>query len=218
MIINFEMLTKFNVCQDEKDAFVEAFPDGLDVSGLWGTADQRAATWLRLLQSEVVKRNLGWVIGEGLVPARITANLSGANLTGANLRGADLTGANLRGADLTGANLSGANLTGTNLITANLSGANLTGANLRGANLTGADLYEANLNGANLTWADLYEANLNGANLNGAYLRGANLTGADLYGAYSNKYTRWPDGFSPKRTADHGVSSTDIPDDANVPF
>ena len=158
MIINFEMLTKFNVCQDEKDAFVEAFPDGLDVSGLWGTADQRAATWLRLLQSEVVKRNLGWVIGEGLVPARITANLSGANLTGANLRGANLTG------------------------------------------------------------ADLYEANLNGANLNGAYLRGANLTGADLYGAYSNKYTRWPDGFSPKRTADHGVSSTDIPGDANVPF
>jgi hypothetical protein len=56
----------------------------------------------------------------------------------ANLRSANLSGANLSGADLRSANLSGANLRG-----ADLSGANLSGANLRGADLSGADLRSA---------------------------------------------------------------------------
>ena len=58
----------------------------------------------------------------------------------ANLRSADLSGADLSGADLRSANLSGADLSGANLRSADLSGANLSGANLRSADLSGADL------------------------------------------------------------------------------
>ena len=67
-----------------------------------------------------------------------SADLHGANLTGAylpfaDLTGADLTGAYLRSADLYGANLTGADLTGADLRSADLTGADLTGADLTGA-------------------------------------------------------------------------------------
>ena len=59
-----------------------------------------------------------------------------ADLNGANLSGAYLRIANLRKADLNGANLSGAYLNDADLRNANLNGANLSGADLRGADLS----------------------------------------------------------------------------------
>ena len=138
MIITNEILEKFGVCNDAKSAFAGEFPDGLDISGLWGDANQRQNTWMTIFSSPVCKKNLGWAIYVGLIPARITANLAGANLTKANLTGANLTGADLRWADLRWANLTGANLTGANLSRADLTGANLTGADLSRADLTWA--------------------------------------------------------------------------------
>ena len=116
MIITNEILENFGACNGAKSAFAVEFPDGLDISGLWGDADLRQNTWMTIFSSPVCKKNLGWAIYVGLIPARITANLSradltGANLTGANLTGANLTGANLLRADLTGADLSRADLT-----------------------------------------------------------------------------------------------------------
>ena len=113
MIITNEMLQRFNACKAELDVFAGEFPDGLDISGLWGDADLRQNTWMTIFSSPVCRKNLGWAIYVGLIPARINAdltraNLSNADLTGADLTRADLTGANLGGADLTGANLTGA--------------------------------------------------------------------------------------------------------------
>ena len=99
MIINRETLHRFNACAEQANAFEAAYPDGLDVSGLWGTSAERNATWLRLLSADVVKRNIGWAIGEGLIPARIMTDLYEADLSGANLSGANLYEANLRGAN-----------------------------------------------------------------------------------------------------------------------
>ena len=93
-----------------------------------------------------------------------------------NTETADLSGAELSGADLINANLSG-----TDLINANLSGANLSGANLRYANLSGADLSSANLSGANLKYANLSGADLNCTLLSDANLSNANLSGALLF-------------------------------------
>ena len=151
------------------------------------------------LDSGFVLQN-GYLIGPGvnLTSADLNgADLTGANLTGADLTGADLTGANLTGADFTGANLTGADLTGIDLTGANLTGADLTGADLTGtdltgANLTGADLTGADLTGANLTGADLTGANLTGADLTGIDLTGANLTGATLTGVISGSITGTP--------------------------
>ena len=92
MIIDREMLRRFNACAEQADLFEAAYPDGLDVSGRWGTSAESNATWLRLLSADVVKRNIGWAIGEGLIPARITANLREANLSGADLREANYDG------------------------------------------------------------------------------------------------------------------------------
>ena len=120
------------------------------------------------------------------------ADLTRANLTGANLTGANLTGADLTDADLTRAYLTDADLTDANLTRANLTDAYLTDAYLTRANLTRAYLTRAYLTGANLTDANLTRANLTDANLTDAYLTGANLTDAR-----HNRWTRWPDGYTP---------------------
>ena len=117
MIITNEILENFGACNGAKSAFAVEFPDGLDISGLWGDANQRHNTWMKIISSSVCKKNLGWAIYVGLIPARITADLAGADLTGANLAGADLSRA-----DLTGANLAGANLSRADLSRADLTG------------------------------------------------------------------------------------------------
>lgn len=109
-----------------------------------------------------------------------------ANLSGADLSGADFSGDNLSGADLSGTNLSDANLSGTDFSHANLSDADLSGANLSDANFSGADLISVNLSGANLRGANLQYANFSGANLRYANLRGADLRHANLSGADLN--------------------------------
>ena len=111
MIIDLDMLVRFGACKLQRDEFAARFPNGLDVSGLWGTAEERSTTWRILLADEFLRRNAGWAIANGLVPARITADLTDANLTDADLWGADLRGANLRGANLTDADLTSADLT-----------------------------------------------------------------------------------------------------------
>lgn len=158
MIITTEMLVRFDACAEQWCLFAKAFPYGLDVSGLWGDAATRAETWQRLLAIDIVKRNLGWAIRQGLVPARITGNFANANLHGADLRGADLRGADLRGADLIDADLSGANLSDVCLIGADLCYADLCYADLTCADLTDAYLTGTNLSGADLCWAIGYTA------------------------------------------------------------
>jgi hypothetical protein len=109
-----------------------------------------------------------------------SANLRGADLSGAYLRGADLRCACLRDADLSGACLRDADLSGADLSGADLSGADLRCACLRDADLSGADLSGADLSGAYLRGACLRDADLSGADLSGADLSGACLRGADL--------------------------------------
>jgi len=79
----------------------------------------------------------------------------------------------------------------------NLRGAKLWEADLRGANLRGAKLWEANLWEADLRGADLRGAALRGANLREADLRRADLQRADLRKAEHNKYTMWPNNYTP---------------------
>ena len=122
MIITNEILENFGACNGAKSAFAVEFPDGLDISGLWGDANQRHNTWMKIISSSVCKKNLGWAIYVGLIPARITADLAGADLTGANLSRADLSRANLAGANLTWAYLAGAYLSRADLSRADLTG------------------------------------------------------------------------------------------------
>ena len=112
MIITEDMLTLFRACEDNKQEFARQFPDGLDIGGLWLDYDARARTWRRILSNEFLRRYVGWAIGEGLLPARIIGDFSGADLRRAVLRRADLSGAVLSGADLRRADLSGAVLSG----------------------------------------------------------------------------------------------------------
>jgi hypothetical protein len=88
---------------------------------------------------------------------RISADLSGADLSDADLRGADLRGADLSGADLRGAYLSGADLRGAYLSDADLRGAYLRGAYLSDADLRGADLRGADLRGADLSGIKIFK-------------------------------------------------------------
>lgn len=176
------MLHDFKACCWESERFIADYPNGFDIGGLWGSDEEAASVWHALFTSEW-KYRIGWAISVGLLPARIRADLRGANLQEAGLWGANLHRANL--------------------CKANLREANLWKANLRGANLRGADLWKANLRGANLRKADLRGANLRGARLCGANLcradlRGVNLCEANLGEAHWDEDTQWPDGFTPE--------------------
>jgi hypothetical protein len=129
-------------------------------------------TWILLPETRLKKLVLGRIVWG------VSANLGGANLSGAVLRDANLSGADLRGADLGGADLVRADLGGADLRGADLGDANLSGADLRGANLGGADLGGADLRGAYFGGASLSGADLGGSDLRGAYLMGANLRDA----------------------------------------
>ena len=178
MIVTAEMLSdNFGACLPAVELFADFWPKGLDISGLWGPEAEAADLWRCILDDTFLRCHVGWAISVGVLPARIWANLRGADLRWANLGGADLRWANLGGAVLRWANLRGANL---------------GGADLRGADMHGADLEETDLPGAKLERADLRWANLEEADL-----RWANLEEADLQGARWDEYTLWPEGFTP---------------------
>jgi len=138
MIITRDVLTKFEACENGMNRFCELYPDGLDISGLWGSLEKRKETWERLLVNEFLRRQIGWAIEVGLIPVRIIGDFAGMDLTEANLRGANLGISNFRDVDLRGADLRGADLRW----------ANLRKADLRHVNLRGADLYGVDLRAA----------------------------------------------------------------------
>ena len=170
MIITGKILREFDACEPGIKEFEEKYPSGYDISALW-TKD-RAAKWLEMLTDDLIKRYVGWAIRGGVLPARIEADLSGANL---------------RWADLSEANLSSVDLSDANLIEANLSRTDLRWADLSGVNLRWADLTRADLRWANLTGADLTKANLSETNLSETNLSEANLTWADLHNVIGYK-------------------------------
>ena len=106
MIITVEVLDRFKPCKDARDEFARQFPEGVDISGLWGTEEEADAVWKMLLADDFLKKYVDWGISVGLLPARIRANLRGADLSGADLSRADLSGADLSRANLRWANLS----------------------------------------------------------------------------------------------------------------
>jgi len=89
----------------------------------------------------------GWHLVKGYLIGP-SANLSGADFTGANLKKAVLASASLGTTNFTGANLTGANVSN-----ADFSGANLTNANFTGANLSGARLLSVTTIGTIFTGA-----------------------------------------------------------------
>ena len=137
-----------------------------------------------------------WVIAQGYLVG------PSANLAGANLSGAYLTSANMEGDNLSGANLSNTTLTGADLIGATLNGANLANANLSNAKLgfatiTNAQMSTTTLQGATTLNLQGVPASMpqgfvllggsmlgRGLNVSGMTLRStAGLRGVDLTGA-----------------------------------
>ena len=122
-VINPKTLENFGPCSPAKDEFEKKFPKGFDIGPLWGTEEEANDKWGEILADPLLKKHVGWAIDVGILPARIRADLNGANLSQADLSEADLSEADLRW------------------------------ANLRWADLRGADLNRADLNGANLSQA-----------------------------------------------------------------
>lgn len=132
MNIDDKTLRNFGACDAGVKNFVETFPNGLDISGLWGGEEMCRATWRTLLDHPLTRRYVGWAMQVGMLPP-VTTALEGADLHNINFRNVDLRGADLREADLRDANLWNASLRGADLRGAALKGANLQGADLKGA-------------------------------------------------------------------------------------
>jgi len=105
MIITDEVLRRFGACLGAVEHFREDFPDGFDISPLWGTFEEADALW-KIIFGSWLREYVGWGIRNGILPSYIRADLSGANLFGANLFRANLSRASLSRADLSRANLS----------------------------------------------------------------------------------------------------------------
>ena len=148
VIITTNTLKNFGACKSAIQEFDKRFPDGLDISGIWGSKGEADEAWKMLFADALLREHVSWAMRVGILPTRLRANLGGVNLAGFDLRGANLYQANLAKSDL--------------------SAANLRRANLEYACLYRADLYKANLSAANLIAANLSETILRGANLHGA--------------------------------------------------
>jgi hypothetical protein len=125
---------------------------------------------------------------------QVTYLMETADLAGANLSGAWLVTFNLRQTNLEYANLKGASLMGANLMDADLDSAILEGAMLSAANLSRASLEHANLKDASLTWSKLKYASLRGADMSGASLERSNVSNEQLKEALTLAGAILPDG------------------------
>lgn len=133
---------------------------------------------VHLLKTDVGKWNRGRPDA-----SKTKLDLSGTNFEGCDLRSArlsftDMTGVRFGTADLSGANLSGASFANTQFRDATLrevtalatdftgahfDGSNLTGAELKGCNCDKADFRDTILSGAQFQWCDLLGTNFSGA-------------------------------------------------------
>ncbi len=116
-----------------------------------------------------------------------SANLQRTNFTRArlwaNFSASDLTGAIFRGASLAGADLSSCMIDGTDFSDANLSEAILTGLRLNQAHWERARFTEARMEGCNLEYMTLPAAEFESANLHRALLTGSTMLGGNFRGA-----------------------------------
>ena len=172
---------------------------GLDLNGVnLAGADLRWArlnrTDLRGANLRGANLDLAWLIEANLEGA----DLSGANLFSTQMRGAKLINATLLGArivaDLTNADASGARFDNADmaadmrnqsmgLMRTVLRSASVDGASFRGAKLGRVDAEFASLRGADLRDADFSKAKLAGADLTGARVSGMIISGADVNSA-----------------------------------
>ena len=88
MIITKEILELFYACDEQLDLFSYQFPDGIDISDLW--TRNRDEFIKNSLSQLIIRRNIGWLISEGMIPiqslALIGQDLSGLNMSGASLQ------------------------------------------------------------------------------------------------------------------------------------
>ena len=94
-----------------------------------------------------------------------TANLDGADFSGANLVGADLSLSRLYGANLTNCNLTATNFQGAHLMDADLSLSNANGADFRNAFLMGTRIENSSLSSVKFNRWAVYR----GIRLSGSY-------------------------------------------------
>jgi hypothetical protein len=133
---------------------------------------------LQMLKEGIAKWN------QWRAEARITPDLSLADIPSTNFRNA-----NLLRTDFHGANLNAADFCGADIRSADLRAARLSGADLSDADLSNSNLRHANLRGANLFLTRFYGANLSVANLSFAYLHGTILSSSDLSAAQFGQAT-----------------------------
>jgi len=136
----------------------------LDLGWLIGANLEGAdLTGARLFSTQIQRANLKNAI---LDKARITANMSDSDLSGASFRGADMSadmknqsmglmGTVMKSVDATGAIFDGANMSHVNAEFAQLKGAQLHNTNLSNAKLGGANLSGASVDGLIITKADI---------------------------------------------------------------
>ena len=129
--------------------------------------------------------------------AAAVVDFVGSSLVSANFSGAVISGLDFTGADLTSSNLSNASMTGVNFNDAILDGANgnsgtFTGATFIGmsTSLVGAVLTSSLFDSATFSFADLTNANFSNADLSGAVFSDCDLSGVNFTGATFDSATQ----------------------------
>ncbi len=120
MIIDSNLLLRFNPCEEELQMFKYEYPHGLDVSWLWSNNDKRRKEWKRVLSIPLLRRNLGWAIYKGIIPGVISGDFSGMDLrhlylSHASIIRSDFSDANLMWSRINHCNMNSVTLDNVNL-------------------------------------------------------------------------------------------------------
>ena len=185
MIIDSDMLISFGACYNERNRFIQKFPNGLDVSGLWGNSSDRRKTWQEVLGFRIIRKNLSWAIHNGLIPCRIVGNFDSFDLSYSDFGNAlfdevSLVRANLFASRLYRTSFSYSNLSHSDLNGIITTNASFDSANLEYASARKSSFLRTSFNHAGLSNVDFGSSWLADCDLEDAIIDGANFEKAHL--------------------------------------
>jgi hypothetical protein len=167
MIINRAVLEIFGACEPAAKLFREEFPNGLDISDLWGEYLTRKRFWEKYIQVNPIKENLGWAIEAGIIPAVLYGNFSEMDLSDISIKNADLSLVE--------------SFHDARMIRGYFHNCNMTNTNLHGVDFSQAQFFRTRMGRfGNMRRVNFTDAVLCDVEISNCDLRGSNFCGATL--------------------------------------
>lgn len=183
MIITARMLREnFNACGFHSEMLEEKYPDGFDISGLWGTPEERSDTWMAILSDDILAEHLNWAVTNGVVPSsvHIKRPIGHLNLSGVDLGDIRLVEINADGLIAKDCLLSNSYISGSSFAKADMTWMNGDSSEIADCNMSGVILAYAEASRLSVFCTSFVGADLSDAVIRRSYFYRCDFSGADL--------------------------------------